>query len=156
MSWEEIDTERFLDDGIIDKAGLSLEAMVKQCAQKKIGNPGYTEFINQFQKALSGCAKEDFLMEADMYFENVELGFLDYSKLQSGDYTSQAYEFIQSLVCDAISKIKSEYEDEFKRKPYLQEVMAAFSRVAVGRPEFYFNVGEHLPLTYIKAIQKPV
>jgi hypothetical protein len=154
MSWEKLDTDRFIDDGIIDKAGLCLEAIVKQSKQQKLGKPGYMEFINQFKSALKGCAKGTFILEDNMYFDGVEAGFNDFSKLQSGDHISGVYEFIQDLICDAIAKMRAEYEHEFKRQPYLQEIMAAFSRVAVGSPKSYFSDGGRIPLLYIKAIQK--
>ena len=155
MSWEQFDTDRFLDESVIDKAGHCLQAMVKQCAQKKLAKPGYMEFINQFQKSLIGPAKKDFILEDGKYVDAVEAGFIDFSKLQSGDFVNPEYAFVQNLVGEAISKMKIYYEQDFKRKPYLQEVMAAFSTVAVGNPASYFSDGGRMPLLYIKAIQRP-
>ncbi|ULQ53234.1 hypothetical protein [Flavihumibacter fluvii] len=156
MPWQEIDTDRFLDDGVQDKSTGCLIAMLETCRQKGLPAPTTMEFINQFQRALLSCGKVHFIEGESHPVITIMAGFIDRSKLLSGSLASPAYTFMQSQVCEALSAMAGDYQSEFRRKPYLQEIMAAFSRSAVGRPEYYFSDGGNMPLAYITAIDKPI
>jgi hypothetical protein len=156
MPWQEIDTGRYLDDGVQDKSTSCLIAIVEACKQKGLQPPSIMEFINQLQAALLSCGKE-FFMEADhRAVITIMAGFIDMSKILSGSLASPVYAFIQPLVCNAARAMEADYQSGFRRKPYLQEIMAAVSRSAAGNPGFYFSDGGNMPLAYIKAIDKPI